>query len=272
MSLLRDPIPSPNYSARGGARVTTIVIHTAQGALTYQSLGNFFASSSAGVSSHAGIDDTPGTIGVYVHRGDKAWTASNANPWSVQAELCAFAEWSTDEWFRHPVMLENCAAWIAEEAAAFGIPLVLLDPAGAQDPGVPGVCQHNDLGAMGGGHWDCGPGFPIDYVLDLARAGGVAPAPEPEPEPEDDDVANLTICAAHDSGIQYITDMSTFKRALASEDDWNTTVWCLVASGAHVYFQDVNNPIRVPPETLAAIPDVTASSGTFASGTVASEG
>lgn len=254
MSLARDPIASPNYSSRGGARVTTIVLHTAQGALTYPSLGNFFASSSAGVSSHAGIDDTPGTIGVYVRRGDKAWTASNANPWSIQAELCAFAEWSTEEWHRHPVMLENTAAWVAEEAAAFGIPLVILDDAEAQNPHVAGVTQHADLGSMGGGHWDCGGGFPIDYVLDLARGGGRPP--EPEPEPPEDDMANLTICALHGSPQQYVTDMTTFKRPLNGVDDWNITLWCLVASGAHVYVQDINNPIRVGAETLDAIPTV----------------
>ena len=74
MTLNRVAIPSPNYSSRGGTAVRLIVLHTAEGALTYQSLGNFFANPSSGVSSHAGIDDTPGTIGVYVKRGDKAWT------------------------------------------------------------------------------------------------------------------------------------------------------------------------------------------------------
>lgn len=254
MALNRDAIPSPNYSARGGARVTTIVLHTAQGARTYPDLGAFFSSPSAGVSSHAGIDDTPGTIGVYVRRGDKAWTASNANPWAVQVELCAFAEWSTEEWHRHPVMLENVAAWVAEEAAAFGIPLVLLDDAEAQHPDIPGVTQHADLGSMGGGHWDCGGGFPIDYVLDLARGGGAKP--EPKPPEEEDDMANLTICAAHDDGTQYLTDMATFKRPLAGEDDFNSTLVCLRASGAKVYETGLNTPVRVPRSTLDAIPTV----------------
>jgi hypothetical protein len=68
-------------------------------------------------------------------------------------------------------MLENTARWIAEEAAYFGIPITKLSPAAAQGDGR-GVCQHDDLGAWGGGHWDCGGGFPIDQVLDLARGGG----------------------------------------------------------------------------------------------------
>jgi N-acetylmuramoyl-L-alanine amidase len=169
--LTRRAIPSPNYSSRGGAGVRLIVIHTAEGARSIDELGNFFASSSSGVSSHTGIDDTAGTIGEYVKRANKAWTAANANPVAVQTELCAFAEWSPAEWDRHPAMLENCARWIAEEAAYFGIPIAKLSPAAAQGSGR-GVCQHSDLGSWGGGHWDCGGGFPIDRVLEMARGEG----------------------------------------------------------------------------------------------------
>jgi hypothetical protein len=154
------------------------VLHTAEGALTYQSLGNFFANPSSGVSSHVGIDDAPGVVGEYVRRQDKAWTQGNANPYSVAAELCAFASWSSAEWARHPVMLENTAAWVAEECAAFGIPLRKLSPGEAQGSSAMGVCQHADLGASGGGHWDCGPGFPMDEVLRMAAGTAAAPAEE----------------------------------------------------------------------------------------------
>jgi N-acetylmuramoyl-L-alanine amidase len=171
MALERRPIPSPNYSSRGGASVRLIVIHTAEGARTIDELGNYFASSSSGVSSHVGIDDTPGVIGEYVKRGNKAWTAANANPVAVQAELCAFAKWTSQEWAAHPAMLDNCAAWIAEEAAYYNIPLVALSAAQAQGTGR-GVCQHADLGSWGGGHWDCGSSFPLDRVLEQPKNGG----------------------------------------------------------------------------------------------------
>ena len=167
--LKRKVIPSPNYSSRGGAAVRLIVLHTAEGALSIEALGNFFANPAAGVSSHVGIDDTPGTVGEYVKRSGKAWTAGNANPVAVQAELCAFASWSRSTWDAHPTMLENCARWLAEESAAFGVPLVKLSPSAAQGSGR-GVCQHDDLGAWGGGHWDCGGSFPIDDVLARAKA------------------------------------------------------------------------------------------------------
>jgi hypothetical protein len=179
VALTRTPIPSPNYSSRGGAAVRLIVIHTAEGARTIQELGNFFASSSSQVSSHVGIDDTPGVIGEYVQRPQKAWTAANANPVAVQAELCAFAAWTPADWQQHPNMLANCAQWIAEEAAYFSVPLTKLTPAQAQGAGR-GVCQHADLGSWGGGHWDCGTGFPIDQVLDMARGGGTDEMGYPE--------------------------------------------------------------------------------------------
>jgi hypothetical protein len=157
--------------------VRLLVVHTAEGSLSIESLGSYFASSSSGVSSHAGADDKLNTIGVFVERAAKAWTQGNANPVACSLELCAFAAWDAAEWNRHPNMLANCAAWLREEAAAFGVPLQALSAAAAQSSGQ-GVCQHIDLGSWGGGHVDCGPSFPLADVL--AQAGGAAaPAPPP---------------------------------------------------------------------------------------------
>jgi hypothetical protein len=172
-------LPCPNYSSRGGATVRLIVVHTTEGASSYANLSAFFngtAGTPGAVSSHVGIDDTPGTVGEYVQRGYKAWTQGNANPVAVGAELCAFAAWTADDWAAHPTMLANTAAWIAEEAAALGIPIVKLTPAQAQGNGV-GVCGHGDLGGWGGGHTDPGPSFPWDQVLQMATGGQPAGPP-----------------------------------------------------------------------------------------------
>ena len=171
MTLTRKYMPSPNYSSRGGSSVRLVVVHTAEGARTIEELGNFFAQPSAGVSSHVGIDDKKGVIAEYVRREYKAWTQANANPFSVSVELCAFAAWTRDEWMKHPNMLENVALWIREEANRFGVPIEWLTDLQAQGSGH-GVCDHDALGAMGGGHWDCGSYFPVDYVLDLAKGDG----------------------------------------------------------------------------------------------------
>jgi peptidoglycan hydrolase-like protein with peptidoglycan-binding domain len=182
MGLKRVWIASPNYSSRGGAGVRLIVLHTAEGATTYQSLGSYFQGD-VGVSSHVGIDDTLGTIGEYVTRGNKAWTQGNANPVAVAAEMCAFASWSESTWRNsHANMLNNTARWVAEEAGKFGIPITKLSASQAQGSGR-GVCQHRDLGSWGGNHSDCGNGFPIDYVLSMAvdmfGGGGGSTTPPP---------------------------------------------------------------------------------------------
>jgi Putative peptidoglycan binding domain/N-acetylmuramoyl-L-alanine amidase len=182
VSLKRVQYPSPNYSARGTSDVSLIVLHTAEGATTIESLGGFFANSANEVSSHAGADDKENTIGVYVRREHKAWTQANYNPQAVSIELCAFAAWDRAEWDRHPNMLANVAAWIAEEAHFFAIPIARLTPAMAQG-GAAGVCQHIDLGSGGGGHVDCDYGsgnFPMDRVLEMAGgAPGQAPTVPP---------------------------------------------------------------------------------------------
>lgn len=196
MSLKRVPILSPNFSSRSGNGVRLIVLHTAEGARTYQDLGHFFQGN-VQASSHVGTDDTAGVIGEYVRRDNKAWAVSAFNPISVSIEQCAFAAWSRDEWMKHPNLLANTAAWIAEEAAHYGIPIVKLDASQAQGSGR-GICQHRDLGSAGGGHDDCGDGYPIDHVLDLAR-GGSAPTPTPAQEE-----TNLVASAASDGGTLHV--------------------------------------------------------------------
>jgi hypothetical protein len=171
MTLVRKQIPSPSYDSRDGQKPRLIVLHTAEGAKTIESLGGFFANRANKASSHVGADDKKNTIGEFVKRDKAAWTVSKANNIALSIELCAFASWTREEWMRHPNMLENCALWIAEESKANGIPIVKLTASQAQGSGK-GVCQHRDLGTWGGGHHDCGDGFPIDHVLDLAKGGG----------------------------------------------------------------------------------------------------
>jgi hypothetical protein len=173
-SLKRVWIPSPNFSSRGGAGVRLVCLHTAEGARTIESLGGYFQGN-VSASSHTGADDKVNTVGEFVKRDQKAWTCAEFNPVAVQIELCGFASWSQSEWLNnHSNMLNNCGLWIAEEAAHYGIPITKLTASEAQGSGR-GVCQHVDLGARGGGHHDCGSGFPMDHVLDIAR-GGASPA------------------------------------------------------------------------------------------------
>jgi N-acetylmuramoyl-L-alanine amidase-like protein len=194
MALTRKWMPSPNYSSRGGSSVRLIVIHSTEGATTIEALGNWFANPSAQVSSHTGIDDVNNNVvGEYVKPPNKAWTAGNANPYAIQTELCcpsgASANWSRQTWLNHENMLRKCADWVREESQRYGIPLTALTPSQAQGSGH-GVCEHKDLGAMGGGHYDCGNGFPMDEIIRMAK-GGQQPQPEPAKEIEDEEMFYL---------------------------------------------------------------------------------
>ena len=182
MALNRVPFPSPNYSSRGGATVRLLVVHTAEGATSIESLGGWFANPDAESSSHAGADDKPSTVGIFVARPDKSWTQADFNPECASIEACGFAAWTASEWDAHPEMVRNVGLWLGEESAAFGIPLRLLT-AGEAQGGAAGVCDHAALGTRGGGHWDVGSSFPWTRALEIAGGGSGGPAPSPPSPP-----------------------------------------------------------------------------------------
>lgn len=216
MALRRVWLPSACWSSRAGARVRLIVLHSSEGAQTYADLGAWFKPLSRQASSHVGIDNfAAGVVGEYVHRADKAWTECYFNPVGVSAELCtpqgAWSGWSRADWLAHGVMMENCARWVAEEARAFGIPVVALTPAQAQG-GAAGVCEHNDLGPDGCGHSDCGPGFPMDWLIARARQILNPPSPVAEAHMEFPGIPGVWIKADHyidAKGVLHVVGLGT---------------------------------------------------------------
>jgi len=223
MALKRDWIPSPNYSSRGGSGVRLVIVHTAEGSRSYSDLGAYFGSSSAGVSSHVGIDDTPGRIGEYVKRPNKAWTSGNANPYSVNVELCGFASWSPAEWERHPAMLDNLARWIAEECKHYGIPIVKLSAAQASSGR--GVCGHVDVSGPGG-HWDPGPNLPWSKVIAAAKNGGPVYGAAPAP-----DVPLLAAPIAHTATLEGSTMPDFCLHDTSTGNDGSSNYYAVFASG-----------------------------------------
>lgn len=166
--LHRVEIPSPNHGPRTGA-VRLVVLHTTEGARTYEELGRFFQHPSAQVSSHVGVDDTLGVVGEYVQPAQKSWSVVSFNSVSMNAEMCGFSAWTTEQWMHdHMNLLRNVSRWIREECARFRLPIAKLNAEQAQNGGH-GVCGHVDLGAAGGGHHDPGPGFPWGWVINRAR-------------------------------------------------------------------------------------------------------
>jgi hypothetical protein len=155
-------------SSRNGETVIWVAIHTAQGARKAEDLRAYFERPEINASSHAIVDDNV-LLDNLVPYDRAAWTLRDGNAISDNLEICAFAEWSREEWLRHPRMLALTAQWIRQRCLARGIPIAKIGPAGVRLR-VAGVIGHIDYteGTNDGTHWDPGPNFPWDVVLSQA--------------------------------------------------------------------------------------------------------
>lgn len=183
-------------SLRNGATVRVLAVHTSEGILKAADLAAW--SSWAG-SSHAAAD----TDGVLLTPADgfvpyerASWTLRSGNPWSENIELCGFAKWKRDDWLARPKLLDACARWLGARSAARGIPLVKLTPKeyAAGRSGVIGHVDHT-VGYSDGTHWDPGPDFPWDVVLDKAAAYAGPTTEEPFVALTDDEQRRLLAAA-----------------------------------------------------------------------------
>jgi hypothetical protein len=158
-------------SSRSGATVRVLAVHDTEGSGTAEFLrdARWWAGSSHAIADEHGTLLTPAEGCVPYERA--SWTLRSGNPWSENIELVGFAKWTRADWLARPKLLDRCAFWLAERSKARGIPLVKLTPRQYR-AGQSGVIGHHDhtVGYSDGTHWDPGPGFPWDVVLDKARA------------------------------------------------------------------------------------------------------
>jgi hypothetical protein len=170
-------------SARGRSPVRLITGHTAEGARTARSLAKYFWRDDIMASSHVGIDAHE--ILPMVSYDRAAWTLRSGNPISDNAEMCGFARWSRAQWLSTGTVdgcvnprqiVRNFAAWAKSRCLARGIPIRKLTVAQTAS-GQAGLIHHADWteAMRDGSHWDCGPGFPWDIVLE--DINGVQPTP-----------------------------------------------------------------------------------------------
>lgn len=133
--------PSPNYSSRGDASITMIVLHdtegSAQGALNWLSTPPSQRPDKSWSSCHALIDKA-GNVYRLIDDSKKAWHVRDYNAISLGLELEML---STDPPGTFPeAQLDSCVQWVAEKCNLYLIPLnrvvshASLDPARRTDP------------------------------------------------------------------------------------------------------------------------------------------
>ena len=218
---------------------------------------------------HLGVDPRSGERHQYIDLDRCAYSLGNSDAedsFVIQVEVVGYAA-QTHTW---PA---DWLDWLGREVArpvadAVGVPPVHLVFYGEDDgivlasPSSPirlTLGQWDDFAGHvghqhcpGDDHWDPGR---LD-VAAIITAGYDQPEPEP---PDVEDTMALTICAAdRGDGTQYVTDLCTFKTPIADPEVWASIVWCTVAAGGRLYYQDVNNPVIVPAAALDGLPTVEA--------------
>lgn len=158
---------SVNRSSRRGSKPRIIVLHITvshnrAGLADLDSILEFFDRPATQASSHI-VNDRDGNDARCVPDADKAWTQAALNPVALSIEQIEISATRTrQQWLSDSrKQLDNTALWCALWSRKYGIPLV--------HSSLRGICHHSELGAAGGGHSDCGRGYPTDYVIERAR-------------------------------------------------------------------------------------------------------
>lgn len=160
-----------NQSSREGAHPVLAVLHTTEGpGDDLLGLASFFDQTATQASSHV-ANNSKGESVRMVEDTMKAWTCAGYNRYTWNIEQMGFASSSKREWFtKHTKQLANTAAWLAHCNVHLGIPLRRGLASGSTVRITrSGVVQHKNLGSIGGGHSDCGAGYPTGYVIRLAK-------------------------------------------------------------------------------------------------------
>ncbi len=173
---------------RAAGSVKWIVLHAMQAPerlSTAEGTANYFAGTSVKASAHFSCD-ADSTV-QSVRLSDVAYGAPGANAAGVHIEQAGYSEQNVDGWadeYSQRMLREQVAPLVAKLANYHSIPIKYVDAA-ALKRGERGVTTHKQCSdAFGGTHWDPGPAYPIEQLLDLARAhstGTSTPVPKPGP-------------------------------------------------------------------------------------------
>lgn len=169
---------------RPASQVRQLVIHTAEHPLyagAARSVGGFFKPHGMPSETHYGADNLE--IIQYAPDLVECDGAAGGNTYSLHIELCTYARTSRATWLgdaAHKALLVNAARWCEHKGRQFGIPNQYVSATMlSMDRATPGVTRHVDFSTAFGlsSHWDPGPGFPMDVLLDLVNRLRVPPRP-----------------------------------------------------------------------------------------------
>ena len=136
---------SPNQSSRNGARIDLLVWHETAG--SYRSAVEWLCNPAADASAHLVLREDGREATQLVPLARKAWTQGAFNPRSVGLEHANV----TAKGFHSEQQLEVSARIFGWLCLKYAIP-----PRWARAGAGRGICRHLDLGAAGGGHYNCG--------------------------------------------------------------------------------------------------------------------
>lgn len=146
-------------ATHGSQRPRRIILHTTESEGKPESVIRFWRNQGRGFGAHF-IIDSSGRVVEAAPPTAVTWHTGGANKGSVGIEIMGHARYTRPQWLKRRAQLDAIARTIARIASAYGIPL----PSG--------VTTHAAVSRThpeSEGHWDPGPGFPLDYVLALAR-------------------------------------------------------------------------------------------------------
>lgn len=167
----RPPLIIDRVPVHGSREADYGVCHTTEGLGTVESYARFFRNTPAGLGSTFLVERT-GRAGIYVAQmTDRTYHVANHNTQCYGIEQVGFARTSADEWLakyrRQVYMTAWILAWAGTQFADHISPIAAGREGPREFTHSEGITQHRWV--PDNDHFDCGPGFPIELVISLAR-------------------------------------------------------------------------------------------------------
>lgn len=172
-------IPAKWYThVKGKRAINKIVIHTmeaSEGPRTAENVANYFANLPATrkASAHFCIDNN--SIVACVSLNNVAYHAPGANHDGVGIELAGFASQTYEQWhddYSHTMLFSFLCPLLETLCLAYSIPVRFLTAEEmVRDPQAKGITTHVEVNRAykQSSHWDPGPNFPMNEVLDTVN-------------------------------------------------------------------------------------------------------